>query len=503
MAVAVKNTPDVRTPSLFDRMPIVSLIGAVYVIVCLAVLGKALPYLWWEIIGFDENSMMYAVLFLMVLAAAAVGLGFVGLRLLGTHAPVGTRAGIFVAVLGILLILLLTRWASLWIEYWVYVGHYFSPTVGAALTAAVGLALLGVGGYYFLDRRFEPYLIQLDEQGWFSATPYKGLQGQRVRRGTILGVLVIVGAGIYALVSRGTLQRGPADWEINVPYTGRAMITNDTRGDADAALAKGFPDAWDADKRELKQPVWMSRYDLRDINEDLSHKVRIRSRNDSLLPGIDPTNVVSEADFKAAEAAIGTGETPPTKTPLNPAGGDEVSNYVKIHNPGDSSFGVNTVVKKTDFEAEVQRLRGTTPGTEGAANQPPATNKKLPTAVPVALASGTEVYQSLTILPSLQYTLPLLLIAGTLWLSWRVVNYPAFADFLIATEAELNKVSWTTRRKLMQDTVVVLATVFLMAVFLFAMDQAWSHLLSWKQIGVIQLPQDSGEAKKTIENRPW
>ncbi len=33
-----------------------------------------------------------------------------------------------------------------------------------------------------------------------------------------------------------------------------------------------------------------------------------------------------------------------------------------------------------------------------------------------------------------------------LWLAWRVVNVPSFADFLIATEAELNKVSWTTRR---------------------------------------------------------
>ena len=33
-------------------------------------------------------------------------------------------------------------------------------------------------------------------------------------------------------------------------------------------------------------------------------------------------------------------------------------------------------------------------------------------------------------------------------------------DFLIATEAEMNKVSWTTRKRLVKDTIVVLVTVF-------------------------------------------
>ena len=50
-----------------------------------------------------------------------------------------------------------------------------------------------------------------------------------------------------------------------------------------------------------------------------------------------------------------------------------------------------------------------------------------------------------------------------LWRAWRgMVNFPAFADFLIATEAEMNKVSWTTRKRLVQDTIVVLTTVVLM-----------------------------------------
>ena len=33
-------------------------------------------------------------------------------------------------------------------------------------------------------------------------------------------------------------------------------------------------------------------------------------------------------------------------------------------------------------------------------------------------------------------------LAFGLWLGYRIVNVPQFADFLIAVEAEMNKVSW-------------------------------------------------------------
>ena len=84
-------------------------------------------------------------------------------------------------------------------------------------------------------------------------------------------------------------------------------------------------------------------------------------------------------------------------------------------------------------------------------------------AVPPQPATGPTSAATVTLLPALQFTVPLLLLAASLWLAWRIVNLPAFADFLIATEAELNKVSWTTRKRLYQDTIVVLVTVFLMA----------------------------------------
>ena len=79
-------------------------------------------------------------------------------------------------------------------------------------------------------------------------------------------------------------------------------------------------------------------------------------------------------------------------------------------------------------------------------------------------------------------------------MAWRIVNCPAFADFLIATEAELNKVSWTTRKRLIQDTIVVLMTVFLLTVFLFVVDVAWGKVLSNWPIGVLQINHEDRQA---------
>ncbi len=51
---------------------------------------------------------------------------------------------------------------------------------------------------------------------------------------------------------------------------------------------------------------------------------------------------------------------------------------------------------------------------------------------------------------SMQYWLPGLLLMLTLWVAYRIVNIPSFADFLIAVGAEMNKVSWPTRTELVR-----------------------------------------------------
>jgi len=66
--------------------------------------------------------------------------------------------------------------------------------------------------------------------------------------------------------------------------------------------------------------------------------------------------------------------------------------------------------------------------------------------------------------------------AVMVWLAFRLVNYSVFADFLIAVEAEMNKVSWPTRRELWNASVVVIFVIFSMAAFLFLFDALWTQV---------------------------
>ena len=86
--------------------------------------------------------------------------------------------------------------------------------------------------------------------------------------------------------------------------------------------------------------------------------------------------------------------------------------------------------------------------------------------------------------PALRFGLPLVFLLSLGWLIFRIVHFPPFAEFLIATEAEMNKVSWTNKDDLIRATTVVLATVVLMTVFLFMVDTVWTLVL--RMIGVLQ-----------------
>ena len=77
-----------------------------------------------------------------------------------------------------------------------------------------------------------------------------------------------------------------------------------------------------------------------------------------------------------------------------------------------------------------------------------------------------------------------LLIFGSLgtWISYRIVNHPPFADFMIAVEAEMNKVSWPTWPELWKASLVVIFVIFSMALALFLFDVVWSWFFG--EIGV-------------------
>jgi len=87
------------------------------------------------------------------------------------------------------------------------------------------------------------------------------------------------------------------------------------------------------------------------------------------------------------------------------------------------------------------------------------------------------------------YGVPALVGLALGWVTFRLLEYPPFVEFLIATEAEMNKVSWTSRDDLKRATTVVLVTVALVAVFLFGVDWVWSNLL--QLIGVLRFKDTS------------
>jgi preprotein translocase subunit SecE len=81
-----------------------------------------------------------------------------------------------------------------------------------------------------------------------------------------------------------------------------------------------------------------------------------------------------------------------------------------------------------------------------------------------------------------KYAVPLAIVAIGGWIVYRLVNLPRFADFLIAVEAEMTKVSWPTRTELIRSSMVVIFTIVAFAVLLWFYDAFWSFLL--RNLGV-------------------
>jgi preprotein translocase SecE subunit len=352
MAVAMKTSPETSARDPLSRLALGSVAGTAYVLAGLAVVFYGIPTVWdlwispW--LTGALNPFVDGALKLLVMLAAFAGFVVGGLRLAGPHPVHGVRAGTFCGIVTVLVAALLTQWVGLLLEIGVYQHHWFGPagwSVGVGLTAAVGIGLLVLGFRLFFRPKFENWLMRVEDQGWFSSAGYKRSQGLRVRRGTILGILLLAGCGIYTLLSHGTLNTASRDWRAVVPFT--AVV--------------------------------------------------------------------------GAEGQDGAGQ----------------------------------VIGHT---------------------------------------------RHLIILPHVQYTVPLLLTLASLWLAYRVVNFPTFADFLIATEAEVNKVSWTTRKRLKQDTIVVLMTVILLTAFLFVVDQLWATILT--RVGVLQIPTSS-QGVDAAKEQPW
>ncbi len=74
-----------------------------------------------------------------------------------------------------------------------------------------------------------------------------------------------------------------------------------------------------------------------------------------------------------------------------------------------------------------------------------------------------------------------ILILGN-WMAYRIVNLPSFADFLIAVQAEMNKVSWPTRGELYRASLVVIWVIIILAAVLFGYDLTWKAVFIFLKV---------------------
>lgn len=319
--------PAQRGPQREPSLGLVSLLGGVLLLAAWGLVFGALPVAWGDMLPTERmNDFLSGALLLIIGIAAAVGVVYVFYALDRAFYFPGLRAG---SVVEAVLIFLIAAIAFA-------VGNEVADK-GTALTVTLLVAGVLGAGLVFLSTRslFGNAMVALEEQGWFHATSFKGNQGARVRRGTVLAILVIGISGIITLVSHGMLgstRAGTDNWFWWIPGTEQTMY----------------------------------------------------------LPLLFRVNVLA----------------------------------------------------------------------------------------------------------------PLLLAGVVFWFAWRLVNWPVFADFLIATEAEMNKVSWTTRKRLVQDTIVVLVTVVLLTAFLFGIDLLWFRILSNPLVNVLQVNLKA-EQQKQQEKTQW
>jgi len=327
---AASTEPDVQ-----QQLTINSAMGAAALLAGLYLVFGGLPTLWgsgWAAYWADRpdmlrNDILSGALLVLLDLGVIGGLTYAAYLGLQQVNQLGARAGMFFMALATVLTLWLCAWLGNMME-----DLRDNPAFGWGILALVAMVLLGGFGYMYLQvPGWMWFLEAVETQGWFHAYAYKGNQGVRVRRGSIVGLLIIGGFGIYAMVQNKYFGSG---------------------------------------------------------------------------------------------------------------GGDVVD------------------------------LRWIVPFTEG--------NR---------VTYAPLMYHSYIMMP-------LVLSALLVWAAWRCVNIPGFADFLIATEAEMNKVSWTTRERVVQDTIVVLVTVFLFTSFLFVVDVIWIKFLSAPYIKVLLIDPKKADAEQ-------
>src|SRR5688500_16925476 len=74
------------------------------------------------------------------------------------------------------------------------------------------------------------------------------------------------------------------------------------------------------------------------------------------------------------------------------------------------------------------------------------------------------------------YTILAVTGVGLSLLAWWLINRQKHAEFLIATDGEMKKVNWTSRRELIGSTKVVVFFMFFIAAVLFSYDVVFGYI---------------------------
>jgi len=72
--------------------------------------------------------------------------------------------------------------------------------------------------------------------------------------------------------------------------------------------------------------------------------------------------------------------------------------------------------------------------------------------------------------------------AGASLLTWYIINKPDNVDFLVATDSEMKKVNWTSRKELIGSTKVVIFFMIIIAAVLFIIDVLMGYVFYWLRV---------------------
>lgn len=73
-------------------------------------------------------------------------------------------------------------------------------------------------------------------------------------------------------------------------------------------------------------------------------------------------------------------------------------------------------------------------------------------------------------------------VGGVAW--FFIFGHRGTGDFMIATEGEMKKVSWSSKQEVIGSTKVVILFTFMLALFLFSVDMVFQQAFKW--IGVLK-----------------